>query len=79
MVFGMSCLSHMHTDRVTSPNCSVLCETKHPVLTGSRKLFPVDTACARNALSGHWYNFDDSSVSSITEEAVVVSIAEIFL
>jgi len=36
-------------------------------------LSAVDTACAKNALSGQWYNFDDSSVSSIAEESVVVS------
>lgn len=35
----------------------------------------VDTACAKNVVSGQWYNFDDSSVSSIAEEAVVVSTA----
>jgi len=33
----------------------------------------VDTACAKNVLSGQWFNFDDSSVSAITEESVVVS------
>jgi len=38
-------------------------------------LLVADTACARNALSGHWYNFDDSSVSSISEDAVVVCIS----
>jgi len=41
------------------------------------RLFAVDTACAQNALSGQWYNFDDSSVSSITEESVVVSTVKI--
>jgi len=41
------------------------------------RLFAVDTACAKNALSGQWYNFDDSSVSSITEEPVVVSTLKI--
>ena len=37
--------------------------------------YRVDTACAKNVLNGQWYNFDDSSVSSITEESVVVSTA----
>jgi len=34
----------------------------------------LDTACAKNVLSGQWFNFDDSSVSAINEESVVVSI-----
>jgi len=42
-------------------------------------MFRVDTACAKNALSGQWYNFDDSSVSSITEESVVVSAVQTFV
>jgi len=36
-------------------------------------VYCVDTACAKNVLSGQWFNFDDSSVSAITEESVVVS------
>jgi len=34
----------------------------------------VDAAFAKNKNDDQWYQFDDSSVSAITEDSVVVSI-----
>jgi hypothetical protein len=31
-----------------------------------------DTAYAKNGLNGEWYNFDDSHVSKVDEDSVMV-------
>ena len=36
-------------------------------------ILSLDTAYAKNAHDGHWYYFDDSSVSSADESQIVVS------
>lgn len=36
-----------------------------------------DTAYAKNCKDGRWYSFDDSSVSSVDEGQVVVSLSAV--
>lgn len=43
-------------------------------------LFPlIDTAYAKNKTDGKWYYFDDSSVSSASEDQIVVRFSSFFL
>lgn len=38
-----------------------------------------DTAYGKNKVDGKWYYFDDSSVSSATEDQIVVSFYSLFI
>lgn len=41
-------------------------------------IFSLDTAFAKNKDDGKWYYFDDSSVSTASEDQIVVSVSFIF-
>ena len=52
----------------------------HVILTQPLNLLPLgftDTAYAKNCKDGRWHSFDDSSVSSVDEGQVVVSLSAV--
>lgn len=53
-------------------------ETINHFSYGSGYIFSLDTAFAKNKDDGKWYYFDDSSVSTASEDQIVVSMSFIF-